>query len=38
MDGAPLSGAVRENEISRDGLKMVLETGVSLRRGPIWGT
>ena len=37
-DGAPLPGTLRENEISRDGLKRVLETGVSVRSGPVWGT
>jgi hypothetical protein len=38
MDGPPLPGTLRENEISRDRLKKVSETGVSLRRGPVWGT
>jgi hypothetical protein len=30
MEGAPLPGTFRENEISRGGLKRVLETGVSV--------
>jgi len=30
MDEALLPGTLRENEISRDGLKRVLETGVSV--------